>query len=175
MRQSANPRRLKASCFSGVSTDWYEDHADLGGTAEAPGASPCNRASDAVFNRAYPRATRQAFLKAQELAARTLGGVFHLLRYDNLTLIGKKILGIPTRRDGTLSGVPLALGISGGALHAGRSSRKGGTEGDEGYFRRNHWVPVPKLAVLRNLTGRCWLLAGKTGNGESPVGGRRWE
>ena len=28
---------------------------------------------------------------------------------------------------------------------------KGGVEGEAGYFRRNHWVPVPKAADIADL------------------------
>ncbi len=41
-------------------------------------------ASGGAFHRAYPHATQQAFLEAHELAFRFFGGVFGVLRYDNL-------------------------------------------------------------------------------------------
>jgi transposase len=31
---------------------------------------------------------------------------------------------------------------------------KGGVEGEAGYFRRNHWVPVPKVVDLAELNRR---------------------
>jgi len=45
-----------------------------------------------AFHRAYTHATQQAFLEAHELAFRYFGGVFRLLRYDNLSSAVKKIL-----------------------------------------------------------------------------------
>lgn len=33
---------------------------------------------------------------------------------------------------------------------------KGGVEGEAGYFRRNHWVPIPKARDLEELN--AWLL-----------------
>ena len=48
--------------------------------------------SGAAFHRAYHRATQQAFLEAHEHAFHYFGGVFRLLRYDNLKSAVKKIL-----------------------------------------------------------------------------------
>jgi transposase len=39
-----------------------------------------------------------------------------------------------------------------------RGNEKGGVEGEGGYFRRNHWVPVPGTRSLDELNGyleRC--------------------
>ena len=49
-------------------------------------------ASGGAFHRAYPHATQQAFLEAHELAFAYFGGVFRVLRYDNLKSAVKKIL-----------------------------------------------------------------------------------
>ena len=49
-------------------------------------------ASGAAFHRAYLHATQQAFLEAHELAFAYFGGVFRLLRYDNLASAVRKIL-----------------------------------------------------------------------------------
>jgi hypothetical protein len=32
-------------------------------------------------------------------------------------------------------------------------------EGEGGYFRRNHWVPVPVARDLAALNGSCWRTA----------------
>jgi transposase len=75
-------------------------------------------ASGAAFQRAYPRATQQAFLEAHELAFRYCGGVFHQLRYDNLASAVKKILRGAARRDSTL--IAFAASDSRRSSHAGR-------------------------------------------------------
>jgi transposase len=49
-------------------------------------------ASGGAFHVAYYHATQQAFLEAHELAFGYFGGVFKLLRYDNLKSAVKKIL-----------------------------------------------------------------------------------
>jgi hypothetical protein len=43
----------------------------------------------------------------------------------------------------------------------GEGHEKGGIEGEGGYFRRNHWVPVPQANDLEdlNVTGRNLHLA----------------
>ena len=46
----------------------------------------------AAFHLVYSHATHQAFLEAHELAFHHFGGVFRLLRYDNLKSAVKKIL-----------------------------------------------------------------------------------
>ena len=61
----------------------------------------------------------------------------------------KKILrGQQRETDGTVHRVPFALAVSGRVLHPGEGHEKGGVEGEVGYFRRNHWVPVPVAADL---------------------------
>ncbi len=49
-------------------------------------------ASGAAFHRAYHHATQQAFLQAHECAFNYFGGVFRILRYDNLASAVRKIM-----------------------------------------------------------------------------------
>jgi len=73
--------------------DWYEGLVLFDGESRKMNVF-CMRsmASGAAFHRAYPHATQQAFLEAHELAFAFFGGVFHVLRYDNLKSAVKKIL-----------------------------------------------------------------------------------
>ena len=73
--------------------DWYEMLAELGGERQKVQIF-CLRsmASAGAFHRAYPHASQQAFLEAHELAFHYFGGVFHLLRYDNLRSAVQRIL-----------------------------------------------------------------------------------
>ena len=65
--------------------DWYEAWAELRGErVKLQVFSLRSMASGAAFHRAYHRATQQAFLDAHEHAFNYFGGVFRLLRYDNL-------------------------------------------------------------------------------------------
>src|SRR2546423_1890934 len=73
--------------------DWYEAEADLGERRLCLQMF-CMRAmaSGGAFHRAYLSATQQAFLEAHELAFRYFGGVFRVLRYDNLGSAVQKVL-----------------------------------------------------------------------------------
>jgi hypothetical protein len=65
--------------------DWYEAWADLGGErTRLQVFAMRSMGSGAAFHRAYFHATQQAFLEAHEHAFDYFGGVFRLLRYDNL-------------------------------------------------------------------------------------------
>jgi transposase len=73
--------------------DWYEAWPELNGEPVLLQVfSMRSMASGAAFHRAYHRATQQAFLEAHEYAFGFFGGVFRLLRYDNLKAAVKKIL-----------------------------------------------------------------------------------
>jgi transposase len=73
--------------------DWYEAWADLGGErTRLQVFAMRSMGSGAAFHRAYLHATQQAFLEAHERAFDYFGGVFRLLRYDNLASAVRKIL-----------------------------------------------------------------------------------
>jgi transposase len=140
--------------------DWYEAEADLGGERMTQQVF-CMRsmASGAAFHRAYPRATQQAFLDAHECAFQYFGGVFATLRYDNLTSAVRKILR-GFRREETVRFIAFRSHWQFRAAFCtpAEAHEKGGVEGEAGYFRRNHWVPVPQAADLTALNAQ--LLAG---------------
>jgi transposase len=157
---------------SEAQVDWYEASADLGGDRVKLQVF-CMRsmASGAAFHRAYPRATQQAFLEAHEHAFAYFGGVFRILRYDNLTSAVRKILR-GHRREETVRFVAFrshwrfeAQFCTPAAAH-----EKGGVEGEVGYFRRNHWVPVPLAADLDALNEL--LLAGCRADERRVIDGR---
>ena len=140
--------------------DWYEAVAILG-DEEVTLQVFCVRsmASGAAFHRAYPRATQQAFLEAHEGAFQYFGGVFATLRYDNLTSAVRKILR-GFRREETTRFLAFRSHWQFDAKFCtpGEGHEKGGVEGEAGYFRRNHWVPLPQAADLDALNAQ--LLAG---------------
>ena len=109
-------------------------------------------ASGGAFHRAYTHATQQAFLEAHELAFRYFGGVFRLLRYDNLSSAVKKILR-GHRREETSRFIAFRSHwrYQSEFCNPARGNEKGGVEGEGGYFRRNHWVPVPEARSLDEL------------------------
>ena len=116
-------------------------------------------ASGAAFHRAYLHATQQAFLEAHEHAFAYFGGVFRLLRYDNLASAVRKILR-GHRREETVRFMAFRSHWRFAAEFCtpGEGHEKGGVEGEVGYFRRNHLVPVPVVADLDALN--ALLLAG---------------
>jgi transposase len=92
--------------------DWYEAWAELSGApVKLQVFSLRSMESGAAFHRAYQRATQQAFLEAHEQAFYYFGGVFRLLRYDNLKSAVKKILQGHRREETTRFILPLALAL----------------------------------------------------------------
>ena len=133
--------------------DWYEAWADLGGErTKVQIFALRSMASGAAFHRAYLHATQQAFLEAHEQAFEYFGGVFRLLRYDNLASAVRKILR-GYRREETARFVAFRSHWRFAAEFCtpGEGHEKGGVEGEVGYFRRNHLVPVPAVADLDAL------------------------
>lgn len=140
--------------------DWYEAVAELDGERQTlPVFTMRSMASGGAFHVAYPRATQQAFLEAHELAFRHFGGVFRQLRYDNLKIAVKKILR-GHQREETERWIAFRShwGFAAEFCNPARGNEKGGVEGEVGYFRRNHWTPVPTARDLAELNQQ--LLAG---------------
>jgi hypothetical protein len=109
-------------------------------------------AGGGAFHTAYFHATQQAFLEAHERAFHYFGGVFKRLRYDNLRSAVKKILrGYQREETDRLIAFRSHWGFQTEFCNPARGNEKGGVEGEVGYFRRNHLVPVPKVKDLAAL------------------------
>jgi transposase len=133
--------------------DWYEAYADLAGErVKLQVFAMRSMASGAAFHCAYLHATQQAFLEAHELAFAYFGGVFRKLRYDNLTSAVKKIFR-GYRREETARFVAFRSHwrFEAEFCTPAEPHEKGGIEGEAGYFRRNHWVPVPQAADIAEM------------------------
>ncbi len=153
--------------------DWYEAVADLGAGAQVWQVfSMRSMASGGAFHCAYPRATQQAFLEGHELAFAYFGGVFRRVRYDNLSSAVKKILH-GRQREETQRFVAFHShwGYAAEFCTPARGNEKGGVEGEQGYFRRNHWTPVPSAADLTALN--TYLLACCREDEQRLIGGRQ--
>ena len=136
--------------------DWYEAWAELSGEqVKLQVFSLRSMASGAAFHRAYHRATQQAFLDAHEHAFHYFGGVFRLLRYDNLKSAVKKILR-GHRREETTRFIAFRSHwrFESDFCNPAEPHEKGGIEGEAGYFRRNHWVPLPHARDLAELNAQ---------------------
>lgn len=136
--------------------DWYEAYADLDGErVKLQVFSLRSMASGAAYHRAYLRATQQAFLEAHELAFHYFGGVFQRLRYDNLSSAVKKILrGYERELTARFITFRSHWQYTAEFCTPGEGHEKGGVEGEAGYFRRNHWVPVPGALDLAELNAQ---------------------
>ncbi len=140
--------------------DWYEAWAVLGGErVKLQVFEMRSMASGGAYHRAYTHATQQAFLEAHELAFRYFDGVFKLLRYDNLKSAVKKVLrGHQREETSRFIAFRSHWRFQGEFCNPARGHEKGGVEGEGGYFRRNHWVPLPRARDLEELNAylkRC--------------------
>lgn len=103
------------------------------------------------FHMAFPALTQQALLEAHAAAFSYFGGVFKVIRYDNLTPAVKKVLDgrrreeterfVAMRSHYLFEGEYCLPGLEG-------AHEKGGVEGEGGRFRRTHLVPVPVFSDL---------------------------
>ena len=152
--------------------DWYEAVADLAGERVTVQAFTMrSMAGGGAFHEAYLHATQQAFLEAHEHAFAYFGGVFRVLRYDNLGSAVQKVLR-GHRREETARFVAFRSHwrFTAEFCTPGEGHEKGGVEGEVGTFRRNHWVPVPQAQDLAELNAQ--LLAGCHGDEARTVTGR---
>lgn len=133
--------------------DWYEAVAEIDGVRQTVQIFALrSMASGAAFHRAYLHATQQAFLEAHQLAFHYFGGVFRRLRYDNLKSAVKKVLR-GHRREETERFIACRSHwqFESSFCNPAAGHEKGGVEGEVGYFRRNHLVPVPQVKSLAEL------------------------
>ncbi len=116
--------------------------------------------SGASYVGAFPRMTQQAFLEAHAEAFSYFGGVFSLIRYDNLGSAVKQVLRGRRRIEADrftamrshyrFESVFTLVGLGG-------AHEKGGVEGEVGRYRRRHLVPVPEVESWAELSA---LIAG---------------
>ena len=114
--------------------------------------------SDAIFMKAYPRETTEAFCDGHNAAFAFFGGVPLSVLYDNTTIAVAKILGdgkrVRTRAFSELQSHYLFEDKFG---RPGKGNDKGHVEGVVGYGRRNFLVPAPRFASFDDLN--AWLEA----------------
>lgn len=128
--------------------DWYEASIVVDGEPSTAQVFVMrSMASGGAFHRSYSHATQQAFLEAHELAFQYFGGVFARLRYDNLSSAVKRILrGSKREQNERFATFRSHWQFEASFCTPGEGHEKGGVEGEGGYFRRNHLVPVPHVA-----------------------------
>jgi transposase len=152
--------------------DWYEAYADLSGErTKLQVFSMRSMASGAAFHCAFLHATQQAFLETHELAFAYYSGVFRKIRYDNLTSAVKKILrGYQREQTARFIAFRSHWRFESEFCTPGQGHEKGGVEGEAGYFRRNHWVPVPQAVDIAGLNRQ--LLAACRDDENRTIAGR---
>jgi transposase len=120
--------------------------------------------SGAEFVMGFERETQQAFLEGHVEALEWFGGVFDVIRYDNLRAAVAQVLK-GRRRVESDRFVALRshyMFESSFCISGKRGAHeKGGVEGDGvGRFRRRHLVPVPEVDSIADLNGllldACW-------------------
>lgn len=152
--------------------DWYEAMAKLGGE---PRKLYCfamrSMASGDAFHRAYTNATQQVLLEAHERAFEYFGGVFRLLRYDNMSSLVKKILrGRQRIETDRIIAFRSHWGFQAEYCNPASGNEKGGVEGELGRYRRNVLTPVPEAESLEALNER--LLAACLAERDRTIAGK---
>lgn len=135
--------------------DWYEAMVDFPQGREKTFIFHMRACfSGREFHMAFRHQNQQAFIEGHIAAFNYFGGIFKLIRYDNLTSAVKKVFR-GRKRDETdkfialhshyLFEVMFCLpGLEG-------AHEKGGVECGGGRFRRSHLVPVPKASGINEL------------------------
>lgn len=119
--------------------------------------------SGASFVIAFQNETQQAFLEAHVAAFEWLGGVFDLVRYDNLKAAVAQVLkGRRRVESDRFVALRSHYRFESSFCLSGQQGahEKGGVEGEVGRFRRRHLVPVPQVESMQHLNElleeACW-------------------
>jgi transposase len=113
--------------------------------------------SGACFVQAHTRENQQAFLEGHVAAFEFFGGVFGLVRYDNLgSAVAKVMKGRRRIETDRFVAVRSHYLYESSFTRTGKEGahEKGGVEGDVGRFRRTYLVPVPEVATFAELNDR---------------------
>lgn len=135
--------------------DWYEAMVDFQNSREKIYIFHMRACfSGKEFHMSFRHQNQQAFIEGHIAAFNYFGGVFKIIRYDNLTSAVKKVLRgrkrieterfIAMRSHYLFESFFCLPGIQG-------AHEKGGVECGGGRFRRTHFVPVPKVSGLNEL------------------------
>ncbi|PVC80849.1 IS21 family transposase [Streptomyces sp. CS014] len=112
--------------------------------------------SGKAVHRIFASAGQEAFFEGHVHALSVLGGVpTGKVRYDNLRAAVAQVLGLSRRRVEAERWTAFRSHYGLDALYCQPGIRgaheKGGVEGQIGWFRRNHLVPVPEVDTLAEL------------------------
>jgi transposase len=125
-------------------------------------------------HRVFRTQGQEAFLEGHEYAFDRIGGVpFRQIRYDNLKSAVQRVLFGRNRIESTRwQQFRAHYGFTSWYCLPGQGGahEKGGVEGDGGWFRRNHLVPVPRVRSMAELNER--LVAADAANDARHIDGR---
>ena len=108
--------------------------------------------SDAIFVKAYPAETTEAFLDGHVAAFEFFGGVPLSILYDNTKLAVAKILGDGKRKRTAAFTALLSHYLFDEKFgRPGKGNDKGNVEGLVGFARRNYMVPLPNAPSYEAL------------------------
>ena len=134
--------------------------------------------SDAIFVKAYPAETAEAFCDGHVSAFAFFGGVPQSILYDNTKLAVAKILGDGTRKRSTLFDALQSHYVFEDRYgRPGKGNDKGKVEGMVGFARRTFLVPIPRVRdfaeLNANVEERCRERQSKTLRGrDGSIGDR---
>jgi transposase len=114
-------------------------------------------ASGRALHRVYATQAQEAFLAGHVHAFEVAGGVPRRIRYDNLKpAVARVLFGRDRIESERFVAFRSHYGFDSFYCRPGREGahEKGGVEGDIGWFRRNHLVPVPVVVSLAELNER---------------------
>jgi transposase len=113
--------------------------------------------SGASFVCAFESESQQAFLEGHVAAFEWFGGVFDLVRYDNLkAAVARVMKGRRRVESDRFVALRSHYRFESSFCLAGEQGahEKGGVEGDVGRFRRRHLVPVPEVDSMMEFNER---------------------
>jgi transposase len=138
--------------------------------------------SGASFVIAFRNETQQAFLEAHVAAFEWFGGIFDLVRYDNLKAAVTQVLkGRRRVESDRFIALRSHYRYESSFCLSGQQGahEKGGVEGEVGRFRRRHLVPVPEVESMEQLNElleqACWQDLQRTITGHPATVGERLE
>ena len=134
--------------------------------------------SDAIFVKAYPAETAEAFCDGHVAAFAFFGGIPLSILYDNTRLAVAKILGDGTRKRSTLFAALQSHYVFEDRYgRPGKGNDKGKVEGMVGFARRTFMVPCPRARDFAELNamleGHCRERQDKILRGNSASIGER--
>src|SRR5690606_10075476 len=139
--------------FGESEADWGEALVIISGEAKKVKIFAIRaQGSGAIFVRAYPSENLESFLDAHIHAFNFFGGVFKLIRYDNLKAAVQKVLkGRERKEQDKFRQFHQYYSFHPEFCNPARGNEKGGVEGIIGYSRRNFLVPIPQVQDFEEL------------------------